>query len=251
VLGNESKETAVIRQIGAKAREVAMHQYDDAIGMYKNLLTDDSQLAGFVLKQAVQLLKGKEHLDDKDKAALRQTLFNMFNLSQHSQSASAWTVQSAITTLINGIQGLHSGQEDRVYELIGNFMRTQPFEDLKAGVASRLAELEDARKDINEMSDEKAAFKLTAKFPSVRQEVFSHFGFKLDPTQGVPPMDDGAAVKARIAKGDFSSPPKRFSSSRPKPGATGKPPRRSERPWRSSASPSGSACCRAVSPLPG
>lgn len=197
IINNERFQGKILEEVGQRAKTLAESNYKTAIKNYDALLASDDALLATLIA---------EH--QKGGNDLQKLLEGMFAVSPHGSHAGEKSVPAVVgqlqQMLTNTRLELKNGNEDAAMTCVQKFLNSVQFKAVREGATEVKESLEKALKETQGLSNEEAAFELTAKLPTVREEVFRQCHFKLDPTTGIPPMKPDE-LEVRLEHEQFSS----------------------------------------------
>lgn len=187
--GASHLQRAMVRDMGQRAQELALENYDQAIENYTAYSSEDSDELAVALFAVAA--RGGEQTE--------QYLENMFGLTSgvaRAGAESSEVVSSNIMATYRRYQEARSsGDETEAQRILDRFKGSEAFQIAQAGAEERLDQLQTRRREIADLSDYQAAFELTQEFPHIRTEIYQQYGLNIDPNLGVPPYQDGDEVE--------------------------------------------------------
>ncbi|MEZ0369481.1 MAG: hypothetical protein ACAI44_10380, partial [Candidatus Sericytochromatia bacterium] len=194
ILKQPRLEGALLRELGQRAKQIALDNYTHAIANYEAMKDPNALIATL--------------LEADQRGELEKVLEGMFAISTHGSQAgekSLAPVAYQFRLMLSETRKLlATGHSDQAAGRVAQFLQSPFYAALQTGVEKVLGALKEAKSETANLEDGEAAFVLSAKLPFVREEIYRQCGFSLDPGKGIPPMQEDE-LEQRLAKRQFVS----------------------------------------------
>ncbi|HEY9844175.1 MAG TPA: hypothetical protein V6D23_27140, partial [Candidatus Obscuribacterales bacterium] len=195
ILKQPRLEGALLRELGQRAKQIALDNYTHAIANYQAMTRDPNALIATLLEA-------------DQRGELKKVMEGMFAISTYGSQAAEKSLAPVAyqfqLMLSETRKLLAAGQSDQAAERVAQFLESPFYAALQTGAEKVLDALEEAKTETAGLDDGEAAFVLSAKLPFVREELYRQCGFGLDPGKGIPPMQEDE-LEQRLAKRQFVS----------------------------------------------